>query len=85
MIKGRDLIIYILENHLENEPIFKHGKFMGFTTVDKLAEEMNVGPETIKIWISLGRIKGAVMVGKEYLIPETAFVELFERKGNENE
>ena len=30
MITGRDLINYILTNHLENEPIFKDGKPIGF-------------------------------------------------------
>ena len=29
---GRELIVYILENGLENEPIFKNGKPIGFIT-----------------------------------------------------
>lgn len=82
MITGRDLIIYILENGLEDKPIFNDGKFMGYTTVNKLAEEMNVGPETIKTWIALDKIKGALKIGSEYLIPETSFIELIQRKEN---
>ena len=27
---GRDLIVYILSNNLENEEVFKDGKFIGF-------------------------------------------------------
>lgn len=29
---GRDLILYILMNNLEDEPVFEEGKFIGFVT-----------------------------------------------------
>ena len=54
---GRDLIIYILENHLEDEPVFKNGKFIGFTTPDEFAAATNVGVATVHAWINQGRIE----------------------------
>ena len=36
---GRDLIIYILENNLENEPVYKDGRLLGFLTVTEAAVE----------------------------------------------
>jgi hypothetical protein len=40
---GRDLIVYILQNNLENEPVFKDGKFIGFMTEGEAAEKFDVG------------------------------------------
>lgn len=67
---GRDLIIYILENGLEDEPVFKDGKLLGFNTVNEAAAECNVGPETIKAWIKLGYIQD-IKIGEEIYIPVT--------------
>ena len=47
---GRDLIIYILRNGLENEPVCRDGKFLGFLTIDEAAVKLNVGVETVKTW-----------------------------------
>jgi hypothetical protein len=54
---GRELILYILENGLENEPVFKDGKFIGFTTPDEVAVKLNVGPATVHAWIHQGRVE----------------------------
>lgn len=53
---GRDLIIYILQNNLENEPVFKDGKLLGFKTVNEVAVENGVGCETVKVWTQLDMI-----------------------------
>lgn len=71
---GRDLIIYILKNNLENEPVFKDGKLLGFKTVSEVAIENNVGKLTVDLWISLGMIPSihldeAVLVPSYYLAP----------------
>lgn len=65
---GRELIIYILENGLENEPIFKNGKFVGFKTLTEVAEEMNVGKETVRVWCLLNMLPYVEVDGK-FLIP----------------
>ena len=64
---GRDLIIYILQNGLENEPVFKDGKFIAFLTVDEAALKFHVGPETIKAWYEL-RVLNGVKIGETVYI-----------------
>ena len=72
---GRDLIIYILENNLEDEPVFKDGKLLGFMTIEEVASKWNVGPETIKAYVNLGYIQG-VKIGDQLYIP-AIMVKLF--------
>lgn len=65
---GRDLIVYILQNNLENEPVFKDGTMLGFMTIEKTAEKMNVGVATVETWLSLGYLN-YVQIGNLTLIP----------------
>lgn len=65
---GRDLILYILSNNLENEPVFKDGKFIGFITAGEAAERMNVGVATIYVWFSQKRMDG-VLINDRLFIP----------------
>lgn len=53
---GRDLIMYILENHLENEPVFNDGKFIGFVSIQDVAVDMGVGSATVHAWICQGKL-----------------------------
>lgn len=66
---GKELIIYILANNLENEPVFNNGEIIGFVTITKAAEILDVGKETIRAWIKLGTIKNVIEFGDELLIP----------------
>ena len=68
LMTGRDLIIYILKNGLEDEPVFKDGTFMGLITEDQAAVKLGMGVGTIRAWISLGRIK-AVRINDIYYVP----------------
>lgn len=65
---GRDLILHILKNNLENEPVFEDGKFIGFITIGEAASKMNVGLATIAAWISSGRID-CVLIGGTVYVP----------------
>lgn len=65
---GKDLIIYILANNLENELVFDNGRFIGFITVGEAAVKMNVGTATIHAWIKQGRID-YIFIGNEVFIP----------------
>ena len=47
MMTGRDLIIYILENGLEDKEVLDGGKIIGFETLYGLAEKKDTGVETI--------------------------------------
>lgn len=65
---GRELIIYILSNGLEDEPIFKDGRFVGLLTVEEAAIKFNVGVETVKAWYMMGRIKGVTFGSDIYIL-----------------
>ena len=66
---GRDLILYILENHLEDELVIKgDGSLLGFMTVAEAAVKFDVGESTIRAWISLNMLDG-VKFGNMYYIP----------------
>lgn len=67
MITGRDLIIYILQNNLEDESVFKDGKFVGFISTAEAAARFEVGEETVKTWYKLDVLKG-IEVGNELFI-----------------
>jgi hypothetical protein len=64
---GRDLIVYILNNNLENEPVFKDGKFIGFITPMEAAVKTGVGIATIYAWITQGRLDCLVIGGVIYI------------------
>ena len=67
-VTGRELIIYILENGLEDEPIFKDGKFIGYITAEEAAAKMNVGVATVYVWVCQKRLDG-IMVGNILYVP----------------
>lgn len=66
---GRQLILYILENNLEDELVFKDGKFIGFMSLEEAAVRFNVGVATVKAWVDLGVIKGYTVNEGTYILP----------------
>lgn len=69
---GRDLIVYILQNGLEDEPVCgENGRLLGFMTTVEAAVKFGVGVETIRLWIAMGIIPG-VKIGEENYIPMDA-------------
>lgn len=77
---GRELIMYILENHLEDEPVFQNGTFIGYVSDAKLAEMLGVGVATIHTWILLGHVKDAIMIGDTMFVPTIYVMELCKQK-----
>ena len=65
---GRDLIVYILSNNLEDEDIFKDNKFVGFITAGEAAERLDVGVATIYALVKEDRIE-SVTIGDTLYIP----------------
>lgn len=65
---GRELIAYILENHLEDEQIFKDGRFIGFISLKEAASKFEVGESTVRVWIHMGHLK-AFRFNDEIFIP----------------
>lgn len=53
---GRDLIVYILQNHLEDTDV---DSIMSSVFIDeeKVAKKFNVGVATVKTWYALGIIR----------------------------
>lgn len=71
MMTGRDLIIYILQNNLEDKPVFEDGVFLGFMNEMEAAVKFDVGVATIRIWCGLGMLPG-IKIGDETFIPMDA-------------
>ena len=71
---GKELIIYILENNLENEEIFKNGRLIGFITVEGAAVYFGVGTAAIKTWVKRNMLP-SVVIGYTTYIPAGAKVQ----------
>lgn len=73
---GRDFIIYILKNNLDNADVcdifFNSSAFLDIV---EAAKKFNVGVATINMWVTGGYLKGYVVNG-ELRIPADAEVEV---------
>lgn len=65
---GRDLILYILENNLENESVYKDGKLLGFISVEEYAVQKCVGIATVLVWIDEKRLP-CIRIANKIFIP----------------
>lgn len=72
---GKELIMYILANNLENEQVFKNGVFVGFMSVEEAAVKLGVGVNSIHSLIALGQID-CIRTDVKYFIPAN-----FKKKG----
>ena len=70
-MNGRELIIYIFENHLEDEVMFEDGIFIGFIPANKAAVKLGVGEATIKVWHEMGQLPGVIIGGELYIYPKS--------------
>lgn len=68
---GRELILYILENGLEDEEVIKDDKILGFMTVGQVAIKAGVGTATVKAWIVQQRLP-YLKIGNVVYIPANA-------------
>ena len=51
---GKELILYILQNDLENEIVIEEGIFIGAINEEKAAIKFDVGIATIQAWRKCG-------------------------------
>jgi predicted transcriptional regulator len=65
---GKDLILYILENDLENSPVYENNKFIGFMTVDEVALKLNIGVAAVCALIER-EVLNHICVGNTLFIP----------------
>lgn len=54
---GKEVILYILQNNLENEVVMENNLFIGFLNEKEAAVKFNVGLATIKAWRKYGKTK----------------------------
>ena len=65
---GRELIIYILTNNLEDELVIDgDGRILDFMTKEEVAKDLNVGIATVDVWIELEMLK-PVKIGDTFYI-----------------
>lgn len=77
---GRELIIYIMANHLEDELIFKDGRLVGFMTVEEAAVKFDVGTGTIRTWCKRGKLKSAKIFGEVFIPWDADAVVLYKER-----
>lgn len=65
---GRELIVYILENGLEDEQVFQNGNLLGFMNTLEAAMKFGVGTSTIDTWVALGKLQ-CISIGGLRFIP----------------
>lgn len=68
---GKELILYILQNNLENEVVLDNGVFVGFMDEKEAAARFGVGVETIRAWHSLSMLNGFRDGEKLYFLKNT--------------
>lgn len=64
---GRELMIYILENNLEDEEVFEDGKFIGYISFGEAAVDLDVGLATIGTLVRIDGIENIRVNGETYL------------------
>ena len=65
---GRELIVYILENKLEDVDFFTlENQLPGMLTVEEAAVKWHMGMSTVKTLYTLGKIKGCKIGGEIFV------------------
>ena len=68
---GKELILYILQNNLENEVVFKDGIFIWLMN-EEAAAKFGVGVATIKAWYICGMLSGTKIGNHLYFLRNAA-------------
>lgn len=69
---GKELILYILQNNLENTVVLDNGFFIGFMTEEEAAVKFNVGTETVRAWYHCKMLKGTKIGDSLYFRKDAA-------------
>ena len=65
---GKELILYILQNDLENEIVVKDGVFIWLMTEEEAAVKFDVGVSTIRAWYTCGMLSGTKLGDRLYFL-----------------
>lgn len=69
---GKELILYILQNNLENTIVLEDGFFVGFMTEEEAAVKFSVGVATIRAWYQCKMLKGTKIGDSLYFRKDVA-------------
>ena len=64
---GRELMTYILQNHLEDEEILTDDLIPGFLPLNRAAMKLDTGVNTLRAHIMAGKIKAISITGGVYV------------------
>lgn len=65
---GRELILYILENNLENEVVIKDGIFVWLMSEEEAAVKFGVGVAQVRAWYMCQMLSGTQIGGRLYFL-----------------
>lgn len=68
---GKELILYILQNDLENEVVIENGIFIGFMTEEEAAIKFGVGVATVRAWYTCKMLNGVKIGDYIYFLRNT--------------
>lgn len=80
---GKELILYILQNNLENTVVLENGIFTGFMTEQEAAVKFCVGVATIRAWYQCRWIDGTKIGDSLYFRKDIADPRVKIKIGNE--
>lgn len=69
---GKELILYILQNNLENTIVLDGSFFIGFMTEQEVAVKFNVGTETVRAWYTSKMLDGTKIGNSLYFRKDVA-------------
>lgn len=69
---GKELILYILQNNLENTIVLEDGFFVGFLTEEEAAVKFGVGTAQIRAWYHCKMLKGTQIGDSLYFRKDVA-------------
>lgn len=69
---GKELILYILQNNLEDTIVLDNGFFVGFMTEEEAAVKFGVGTATIRAWYTCKMLKGTQIGDSLYFRKDVA-------------
>lgn len=69
---GKELILYILQNNLENTIVLDGCLFVGFMTEEEAAVKFEVGTATIRAWYQCRMLEGTQIGDSLYFRKDVA-------------
>lgn len=69
---GKELILYILQNNLEDTIVLDNGFFVSFMTEEEAAVKFGVGTATIRAWYACKMLKGTQIGDSLYFRKDVA-------------